>query len=931
VSAIAFGPVDSTIAIYVGAASGGLWRSVDDGRHWTPLTDDQVSLAVGAIAVSADGNTIYVGTGEDHGEGKSVFAGAGLLTSTDGGAHFSVEPDPQASQTLLGRRISAIAIDPRDSRHLFIASDIGVWETGVEADGVRRWRVLEDATGSAHIASASDLEVDWRDPARPIVYAAFRMNLSVRGMDGVYRTDAAGKLVPITPPRFDGGRILLARSPTHPDTLYAAVGPILAFGVDIRVSTNGGDVWTPMPDLHRLSEAERLDYNFVLEVDPTEPGAVFFGEARLWRYTPLRSWHKISEPSGSYRGIHVDQHALAFHPTDRSIWAGNDGGVWVSRDHGEGFSPDHRGERFAPRNRGLQNLQAYSVAHHPSSAVALLTGTQDNGLQRYVGHPAWQMVGDGDGSYTAIDPSAPHRWYGGGATGAVVGRNAIQRSDESGARWSFETVVDGLDGQFPFYVPFVVDPSQEGVLYAGLDALYRSGNRGRRWQRMPITESDEMFNGISAIAVAPSDSNVVYLARESGACARLERQPDGTWEQRLGDAKIGGFPETCRMLAVDPQDPFVVYAAIGSWDGPAFKPAPAHLYRGTLGADGGLHIEPLGHVADLEIATGHMPPFTLAGDRNQINALVIDPDHPTHLYAGCDVGVFRSTDAGASWQHWTVGLPNVVVSDLQFHRAARLVRASTLGRGVWERPADDPPVVPPTPQVDIYVRDYLADVGRTPSLGQTKHPVKFDTIRWTDGIDIKVDTDDRFVGGFKTPSSTIDYAGGAADYLGFEALGSDDVRPRTRSRVYVQVHNRGPDTAADVHVRAYFAPKGEAGYPDVPEQFWTAFPGDAPDLGAWTPLGPAQTIVELVAAAPEVVRFDFDFPSLPDAIGILVAISTAHDPLPNLPRAVEDAVRADKHVALKEVSVGMPSYQIVLIVLGVLGVVTAAVVVAESD
>jgi hypothetical protein len=561
----------------------------------------------------------------------------------------------------------------------------------------------------------------------------------------------------------------------------------------------------------------------------------------------------------------------------------------------------------------------------------LLGGTQDNGGQRYLGHPAWRIVTHGDGPFTAIEPKMPREWYIGMNSAGIVHFGAGDHKE-----WGrfFHTANDGLPA-FDVFSSFIAcDPSNTGTLFfayitnedPGVSVVYWShgaDGHGHKWEKIEATDDGNDASDITALAVAPSDANVVYFARDSRALFRLDLV-SGAWKQTVVGGTMPLTTSSWKQIAVDPTNANVFYAVLGGIDGPpGDKPTPPNrIFRGTLAG-----LTPLAPLPDVVF-----PSLTIDGDTNVVNAIVIDPAHTQTMFVGTQHGVFRTDDGGGTWAPFGVGLPRAaLVTSLQLHSASRRLRAGTLGRSVWEIALDEPDRA-----VDLFLRDSVIDIGRAdaaqPTLESGAHPFEpAVNIAWTDGIDIKLDTERRFIGGFESLGS-VNYDGVAVDYLGFEELEGDDPRSGAQSRVYVQVHNRGPNRASGVRVRVYFAKKGTSGYPDLPAQFWNSAPGDGPDTGTWKPLGPAITIDDLAPGEPRIARFEWTAHGADDTVGLLAVITSPDDPVPTtLPLAVETAVRADKHVALKEVTIATPSYAIVLLTLAILGVVAGGIILAEES
>jgi hypothetical protein len=319
---------------------------------------------------------------------------------------------------------------------------------------------------------------------------------------------------------------------------------------------------------------------------------------------------------------------------------------------------------------------------------------------------------------------------------------------------------------------------------------------------------------------------------------------------------------------------------------------------------------------------------------NPVNAIALDPANPTHIYIGCEIGVFKSINEGVDWTPFRENLPNSAIADMQLHNEKRLLRVATIGRGVWERPLDPPPGAP---QAGLYVRENLLDLGRRASLNvAVPNPFKpTEILQPHSSPDILVDTPFPVVGSFQTPKSTVDYTGGgAADYIGFVQMEQDSPRSRSQSRVYVEALNRGPDDANQVTVRVFFAAKSGDSFPNLPADFWTAFPdADPADTSVWKPLGPKQVIAKLRPAEPQVLRWDWDVPSsLEGTVGLLAVITGNEDPLAETRFDVGLIARENNHIALREVGVGISSVAIVISILSIIGlaVLVGAAIASES-
>ncbi|MFD7324199.1 glycosyl hydrolase [Streptomyces sp. NPDC059875] len=917
---VAIDPTDSA-TMYVGTAGGGLWKSTDRGLTWSPKSDYQRSLAIGTIAIDPDDRLhIVAGTGEYNNVYGGTYFGNGLLRSHDGGDTWT-----ELGTTLFERdEVSRVLFDPTDNtgQRLFLSSSIGVYEStddganwvqlipgnfsdlvAIRQPGPAGTVKLIAALYGSGLSTSTRTSGSWStwtqisSPALPttcdrielaqqqtdatVVVAVFAY---VSGLAGVARTtdggttwsavtvrlntqigrwtsSTAGHAHVLTVPAADltaapAAHVYTSTSdgtPAHTHSLSVTAQQIatLAGGGSITATTNADATGHTHTVGFRITG--QTGYDLHVAVHPTDANTMFLGEVNLWRTTGGGIFNYTPN-------IHSDHHAFTFDPaTPTTCWDVGDGGVYVSADGGATWSP---------RNRDLGTLQYISVSQHPEWENVMLGGTQDNGTHRYEGVPAWRAVAGGDGGFTAIDPSKPTRMF------HQYIYTTFYRSDDAGLTWNLKNA--GITGGSFFYAPFELDPSNPSVCYFGGTELWRSDDSAETWSAVTAGVGDN----ITAVAVHPTDSTIVYIGTDSGHVYRLERTGP-TWspaDVTRTDLTAAPLPFLwVSDLAVDSSGTVWVSLAAILWS-EFGEFTNHHVYR--RGA------------AD---TTWAVRSNGLA-QANPVNTIVIDPENSSRLFCGCDVGVFRTEDAGLNWFPWDEGIPNVPVFDLALHRKRRLLRAATHGRSIWERPID---AVPPR-MVDLYVRDNMLDSGRSqPSPSGVVDP--FDpaglrTLWWWQSTDILVDSPEP---NYQTPSPV-------GDYVALTQLQHRTARRGRVNRIYVQVHNRGISTATNVQVRAFLA-DASAGLPALPADFWTSgrpFTG-TPTATVWTPVGPTLTIPRLEPAESGVLEWDFTVPPSAATHSCILAVATcAEDPLNGAGEFdVGTLVTSRKHVALKNLQV----------------------------
>ena len=838
IATVALDPSDAT-HILIGAGGGGVWESRDRGKTWRPRTDEQPSLAIGAIAFTpSDPKVVYAGTGE----GDALWQlGAGLLRSTDGGATWSVH----ATAPFLRQGFFDLVVDPLDARHLLAATTAGLYEsTDSGATWVRR-RGAWTYDLSMHPPRAGD--------------ASSTREVLAGCTDGLFRSIDGGRswsAVSMPGGAMNFQRIEVCHAPSNGNIAYVAAawaGDESAGGLLWRRTVRGGAfaAISPPPDL----EAHQGWYDWHAAVAPHNPNILYLGAIDLHKGTRSAtgkwSWEKISARA-SGDSIHPDQHAMAFSPNSGNvIYAANDGGLYRS---------PNAGRTWESLNKGLSITEYEFLADHPAHDAWLIAGTQDNGTLRYEGTEVWFHVADGDGGDCGVNHESPytcyHSFYG-------LGMEKSRRGGNAGS-WSYK---DPGSAESLFYPPLEVNGSL--VVQAG-SSVFASLDDAQSFEAIALPQA---AGNASALAV-PSKTRI-YAGTENGRIYRIDRA-SGKWKAPAALARPrSGFVSD---LLVDPTNPSRLWATFSTLAG-------GHVYRSD---DGGQSFS--------DVSAG-LPAIPL-------NAIEVDPAHPDTVWVAADVGVWRSTDAGQSWQPYSRMLPNALVKDLLFHEQTRLLRAATQSRGVWEIAVDKQTM----PDVELYLRDSTVDTARrSPSPTGVDDPFHFTPgtkTHWWECTDIKVDPPP-----YQRPNaSDVDFEVFEDDH-GMAAAGLVGESPQRgqTARVFVQVHNRGPKAAADVAVRVFWCP-ASLQLPDLPQGFWSGFPTNSLPTGSpWKPVA-AHLVLPLVEAGRgAVASFDWALPSgAPAQVSLLAIISAADDPLVATERRIATLVPGERRCGLRSMAVVNP-------------------------
>ena len=867
VTAIAINPL-APDTMFLGSALGGIWRTTDGGSSWEPRTDDEVSLATGAIALDPNfPQVVYVGTGEGNFSLDSYY-GLGVLKSVDGGDTWT----NLARATFLGQRFNRLLVTPSTgapATQLFAAASRGLYRSN---DGGVTWTALTSGLPSG--VPATDVVMD---PLTPnTIYVAFWN----RGIYKSTNADAPAPTftqltsgLPVATAAAPSGvfRIALGISSSSPQTVYALMSnndttAASGYTIDkLYFTTNGGAAWAQIA-LPGGSIGRQGFYNLAVAVDPTTPDIVYLSATSLWKAVYSGGTWTISDIGG---GFHPDNHVLAFRPGDHmTLYAGSDGGVYRSTNGGAVWDD--------AINKGLCIAQFEFIDQHPASTAVVFGGTQDNGTEQYRGSEVFNHADEGDGGFVIVNQSDATNvlstYYG----------PSPKLSTQGGKFGTWTDVSGGIGGTAAlFYPPFAAcrtDPVRVamGTSLVNIDTAQGTGG----WPTKVTLPGLAAGERLSALCFV--DPNLIYAGTETGKVYKLVGP---AWTATL----VSQAPlPTSYIWDVSPlptasDTVVVVMSGFGI----------SHVWQGAIPASG-----PAAWTNISGAGAGVLPDIP-------VNALVIDPLNGARMFIGTDVGVFETQDGGATWSSISgstsvsTGLPNCAVFDLRLHDATRMLRAATHGRGLWEKPAD----APSTPTVDIYVRDHVMDTARTTTTQNV--PASFeDPLRnvalgdpqwWWMCADIKVDALEGTVPAFQTPVSDV-------DYLFFEAKLQHRQAQRTRvNRVYVQVHNRGFQPAPNVSVKILWAEAG-AGLPNLPNDFWTAFPGDSTDTTAWHPVGAAQTIASLKPGPPTVLEWDWIPPaSAAEHSCMLVVMDCASDPIPTTNKVFDIGalVPREKRVGLK--------------------------------
>lgn len=719
-NSIAINPNNSN-EIFLGASSGGVWRTNDGGNSWTPLIDHEPSLALGephAIAIDpGDSNTVYVGASNFTNNSAST---AGILKTTDGGGSWIVLgsgfPANNNGNAFIfqGRDVWGIVVDPANGNLLNLASNIGLWSS---SDGGNNWTqgtkgagwaqsiVLDASSPAAHrvlfasihgqgVVESTDGGATWTqvlNASTPAIAAALATHVAPPPAPA----PGIGKVIvalapPTTPPNAAGVQVIYATMegtggnfPIPNDPYYNILG--------IFQSTDQGATWTQRnaTGLFPGGGACQCFYTNNLAVDPASPGdgandILYWGGTDTFMSTDAGNTF-----SDVTNGIHADSHTFSFAPQASApsfVYAGNDGGIWRSIDNASTWTGTNGGSPpLTIQGGGLQTTLIYHMdVKRDATASVTLIALQDNGTAQFTGSPTWTNTAGGDGLIAVFDqtgvPANTSLAY-------AVNDGGPMKSTDSGSTWSDITSNlpnSGCNIQIATFTNSLdVDSSNAGFLYFGghnnqptgcstlnPGQLFQTTDGGGSWRQI----TSLTFNSSAGpTAVAPANPNNVAVVANRGnsvfvstnALASTVGPPNGVVFTDITRNLPGGG---ITQLAFDPNDPTVLYATLSGFGG-------SHILRTTIGGSSWTDLSP----------TLNVPYNTIALD---------GASSPTGLYVGTDLGVLRSLDGGNTWATLDdIHLPNAPVTQLRINQQAGVLRASTYGRGVFDFAQATGPVI----------------------------------------------------------------------------------------------------------------------------------------------------------------------------------------------------------------------------------------------
>ena len=661
---------------YVASASGGLWKTINNGITWQALADSVQAYSMGVVVLDpTNENVVWLGTGENNHQ-RALGYGSGVYKSTDSGQSWKFMGLKES------RQIGGIVVDPKNPNVVYVAAEGSVWGPGGDRglyktiDGGKTWNKVLNISENTGV---NNIVMDPRDPN--VLYATSeqrRRHIFTKIGGGpesaIYKSTDAGttwEKIMNGLPKSDIGGTGIAISPVNPDVIYLTVEA--AEGGGFFRSTNRGASWEKMGD-HTASG----QYYNEIYCDPIDVDKVYSVET-VTQYTEDAG--KTWKPFGNNER-HVDDHALWIDPTDtKHILIGGDGGVYETFDAGKNFL----------FKSNLPITQFYRVnTDNDFPFYNIYGGTQDNnsfgGPSRSLKSSGvvsgdWVVTNGGDGFWTAIDPTNPDIVYAESQYGGMV------RFDrKSGEAIDIRPEPAKGEKTFKWYwdTPLFISPHSNTRLYTAAERVFRSDDRGDSWTEISgdlTTQMDRntfqvmgkywsidavvkdvstsQFGLIVSLVESMNKENLLYAGTDDGLIQVTEDAK--TWRKI---SEFPGVPAYTLVSDICPSrfDENVVYASFNNHKRDDFKP---YLIK-----------------SDDKGKTWKSIAANLPAN-GAVNTIIEDPINPKLLFVGTEWGVFFTIDGGEKWIQLKAGMPIVKVPDITIQERENDLVVATFGRGFY--------------------------------------------------------------------------------------------------------------------------------------------------------------------------------------------------------------------------------------------------------
>ncbi len=668
--------------MYVGTASGGIWKTTSGGVRWEPIFEKEVTASIGAVAIQqSNPSVVWAGTGEGNPR-NSLNGGYGVFKSLDGGRTW------ESMGLKKTRHIHKIVIDPKNPNVVYVGAIGSPWgeheERGLykTTDGGVTWKKILFTNIRSGIA---DLVMDPENPNK--LYAALWEHKrdpwffhSGGEGSGLYITHNGGDTwKKVTDkegfPKGELGRIGIAVAPSKPDIVYAIVE---SKKNALYKSLNGGVVWEKVNDKNEIGN--RPFYYSDLFVSPKNENRVY----TVFTFVNVsqdggKSFQALMPAYGANNGVHPDHHAWWIHPENGDFMIdGNDGGLNITYDGGKTW-------RFVGN---IPVGQFYHINVDNEYPYNVYGGMQDNGSwagpayvwkAQGIRNSYWQEIAFGDGFDVVPDPEDARYGY------AMSQQGYVQRYDrETGANYYIRPFHPDPEVRlrFNWNAAIAQDPFDTSTIYFGSQFVHKSTNKGTSWELISsdLTTNDpeklkqaesggltmdatgaENHCTILVIEPSPLEKDMLWAATDDGN-VWMTQNGGGDW--KLVNKGLKGLPKGSWICQIKASNKNKGEALLVANNYRRFDYTP-YVYRTTN----------YGNTWSRIVKEGQVASYALS--------IVEDTVNPKLLFLGTDDGLYFSINAGANWQKWTNGFPTVPVKDMLIQPREQDLVIGTFGRSNW--------------------------------------------------------------------------------------------------------------------------------------------------------------------------------------------------------------------------------------------------------
>ena len=668
--------------MFVGTASGGLWKSTSGGIEWEPIFDNEVTASIGAVAIQqSNPSVIWVGTGEGNPR-NSLNGGYGIFKSLDGGKSW------KSMGLEKTRHIHRVIIDPTDPNVVYVGAIGSPWgehpERGVfkTTDGGETWEKVLFVNNKTGVA---DLVMDPTNPNKLIAAMwehkrePWFFNSGGEG-SGLHITHDGGKTwKKITAddglPKGDLGRIGIAIARNKPNIIYALVE---AKKNALYKSTDGGFKWKKINDKSDIGN--RPFYYSEIYVDPQNENRVY----SVFTYVNVsedggKNFTQLMPAYGVDNGIHPDHHAWWIHPENGQFMLdGNDGGLNITKNGGKTW-------RFIGN---LPVAQFYHISTDNEYPYNVYGGMQDNGSWRgpaYVWktqgirNSYWQEIAFGDGFDVVPDKDDSQFGY------AMSQQGYVSRYDwKTGDNYIVRPTPPDADTMLRFNWKAAIgqDPFDNSTVYFGSQFVHKSTDKGLTWE---VISPDLTTNDKEKQKQSESGGLTMDATGAENHCTIIVIEPSpveqdmlwvGTDDGRVHYTLNGG--ETWIDVTKN-----IKGLPTGSWI-PQIKASKNNKGEALLVAN---DYRRFNYTPYAYRTKDYGKTWTRIVDENDVESytlsIIEDPENPNLMFLGTDDGLYVSLDAGSNWKKWNKGFPTVSTKDLAIHPREHDLVIGTFGRAAW--------------------------------------------------------------------------------------------------------------------------------------------------------------------------------------------------------------------------------------------------------